>query len=105
VTSVDAAALAEARLRFSSRLTPPPTPVISFVIHLIVLALWVALFLLVFGRGGIVAWSVGLAYLGYDAALLVFTGWHIRRLTVPSSHAGYVQAASLLVAPPTVIEK
>ena len=87
MTSVDAAALAEARLRFSSRLTPPPTPVISFVIHLIVLALWVALFLLVFGRGGIVAWSVGLAYLGYDAALLVFTGWHIRRLTVPSSHA------------------
>jgi len=87
VTSVDAAALAEARLRFSSRLTPPPTPMISFVIHLIVLALWVALFLLVFGRGGIVAWSVGLAYLGYDAALLVFTGWHIRRLTVPSSHA------------------
>ena len=61
MTSVDAAALAEARVRFSSRLTPPPTPVISVVIHLIVLALWVALFLLVFGRGGILAWSVGVA--------------------------------------------
>lgn len=83
MSSTGAAALAEARRRCSSRLSPPPTPVISLVIHLVVLALWVALFMLVFGRGGILAWSVGLANLGYDVALLLFTGWHIRRFIAP----------------------
>ena len=56
------------------------------LIHAAVLAIWVALFLLAFGQGGILAWSIGLAYLGYDVTLLVFTGWHIRRLT-PTSDA------------------
>ncbi len=51
------------------------------VIHLVVLAGWVALFLNAFGRGGLFAWSVGLAYLGYDAVLVAFTAWHIRGLT------------------------
>jgi hypothetical protein len=36
-----------------------------------VLALWVALFLLVFGHGG--AWAIGLAYIGSVSALLLFT--------------------------------
>ena len=58
------------------------------LIHLCVLALWAALFLLVFGRGGIVAWAIGLAYIGYDAALLLFTGWHIRRFTEVDPPAG-----------------
>jgi cellulose synthase/poly-beta-1,6-N-acetylglucosamine synthase-like glycosyltransferase len=73
--------LAASRCRFSSRLTPPRTPAISVLIHAAVLAIWVALFLLAFGQGGVLAWSIGLAYLGYDATLVVFTGWHIRRLT------------------------
>ena len=73
--------LAAALRRYSSRLTPPPTPAISVVIHLVVLAGWVALFLNAFGRGGLFAWSVGLAYLGYDAVLVAFTAWHIRGLT------------------------
>jgi glycosyltransferase involved in cell wall biosynthesis len=73
--------LLASRCRFSSRLSPPRTPAVSVLIHAAVLAIWVALFLLAFGQGGVFAWSVGLAYLGYDAALQVFTGWHIRRLT------------------------
>ena len=94
------AALAQARRRFSSRLTPPPTPVPSLVINLAVLAVWVALFLLVFGRGGLLAWSVGLAYLAYDAALLVFTGWHIRRFTTGSRNgpAGPRPSIAVLIA-------
>jgi cellulose synthase/poly-beta-1,6-N-acetylglucosamine synthase-like glycosyltransferase len=73
--------LADARRRFSSRLAPPRTPAISVLIHTAVLAIWVALFLLAFGRGGVVAWSIGLGYLAYDAALQVFTAWQIKRLT------------------------
>ena len=83
----DSTELAETRARCSSRLNPPRTPPISMLIHLTVLALWVALFLLVFARGGILAWSVGLAYLAYDAVLLVFTGWHIRRFVTPPGPA------------------
>jgi cellulose synthase/poly-beta-1,6-N-acetylglucosamine synthase-like glycosyltransferase len=44
-----------------------------------VLVTWVMLFLLAFGHGGVLAWSVGLAYLAYDAALQLFTAWQIRR--------------------------
>ncbi len=84
----DSTELAETRARCSSRLNPPRSPPICMLIHLTVLALWVALFLLVFGRGGILAWSVGLAYVSYDAVLLVFTGWHIRRfVTAPGPAA------------------
>ena len=89
--------LAASRCRFSSRLTPPRTPGISVLIHAAVLAIWVALFLLAFGQGGILAWSIGLAYLGYDATLLVFTGWHIRRLT-PTSDAQVEPSVALSVA-------
>ncbi|WP_233716757.1 glycosyltransferase family 2 protein [Mycolicibacterium vinylchloridicum] len=72
--------LTPALTRASSRLARPATPAVSIVIHVLVFALWVTLFLLAFGRGGVLAWSVGLAYLGYDAALQVFTGWQIRRI-------------------------
>jgi cellulose synthase/poly-beta-1,6-N-acetylglucosamine synthase-like glycosyltransferase len=51
------------------------------LIHAGVLVVWFALFLLVFGQGGVLAWAVGLAYLAYDAVLQVFTGWQIRRIT------------------------
>lgn len=100
IGSGDAAALDDARRRFSSRLRPPPTPLISTAIHLGVLVLWVALFLLVFGRGGILAWSVGLAYLAYEAALLIFTGWHIRRfVTAPGpAVAGPRPTVAVLIA-------
>ena len=51
------------------------------LIHAGVVVVWVALFLLAFGQGGVFAWSVGLAYLVYDTVLQVFTGWQIRRIT------------------------
>lgn len=73
--------LAPARTRASSRLTPPPTPAVSIAIHVAVIAGWVVLFAFVFGFGGLLAWALGIAYLAYDAALQVFTGWQIRRIT------------------------
>ena len=94
--------LADARFRFSSRLTPPRTPAISVLIHAAVLAIWVALFLLAFGRGGVFAWSIGLAYLAYDVALQAFTAWHIQRLTATGDapdHASIrVRLAALVAA-------
>ena len=65
-----------------------------------VLALWVLLFLLAFGRGGVFAWSVGLAYLGYDAALQVFTGWRIRRIeaAVPAPAVTGTSSVAVIVA-------
>ncbi|NTY58950.1 glycosyltransferase family 2 protein [Mycolicibacterium sphagni] len=76
--------------RASARLARLGTPAVSVLIHVLVFALWVTLFLLAFGRGGVLAWSVGLAYLGYDAALQVFTGWQIRRIgrSAPPADAG-----------------
>jgi cellulose synthase/poly-beta-1,6-N-acetylglucosamine synthase-like glycosyltransferase len=71
------------------------------LIHAAVLAIWVALFLLAFGHGGLFAWSIGLAYLAYDAALQVFTAWHIRRLTaepIAPSHATVRPTLAVLVA-------
>ncbi|OBF11790.1 glycosyl transferase [Mycobacterium sp. ACS4331] len=88
--------LALARQRASSRLTPPPTPVRSVAIHLGVLVLWIALFLLAFGRGGVAAWSVGLAYLAYDLALLIFTGWQISRIAARDAAAAPVPDGSTL---------
>ncbi|MCX2930263.1 glycosyltransferase family 2 protein [Mycobacterium sp. CVI_P3] len=79
--------LTPALTRASSRLAPPGTPVVSIIIHLVVFVLWITLFLLAFGRGGVLAWSVGLAYLGYDAALQIFTGWQIRRIGRPGAPA------------------
>ena len=71
---------APALARASSRLSPPPTPAISIAIHVAVVGIWVALFLLVFGRGGLLAWSIGLAYLAYDSCLQLFTAWQISRI-------------------------
>lgn len=56
------------------------------------MVVWVLLFSFAFdwfglfdwaGGGGWFAWSVGYAYLGYDTALLVFTGWQLRRIDRP----------------------
>ncbi|MDE2565273.1 MAG: glycosyltransferase family 2 protein [Burkholderiales bacterium] len=85
-------ALARARAASSPRYTPPPTPWRSVAIHGAVLALWGALFALAFTRGGLLAWSVGGAYIAYDTVLLAFVGWQARHLLRPAP-ARAVQAA------------
>ena len=54
------------------RYTRPPTPWRAVAIHGAVTGLWLLLFARAFGAGGLAAWSVGLAYIAYDTALLVF---------------------------------
>lgn len=44
----------------------------ALVIHGGVTILWIMLFLRAFGAGGVFAWSIGIAYIGYDTALVVF---------------------------------
>jgi cellulose synthase/poly-beta-1,6-N-acetylglucosamine synthase-like glycosyltransferase len=56
----------------SPRYAPPPTPARAILIHGGVTLLWVVLFARAFGAGSILVWSVGLAYIGYDSALIVF---------------------------------
>ena len=64
--------LERVRRAVSPRYSPPPTPLRAMLIHGGVTLLWVLLFLRAFGAGGAFAWSVGLAYIGYDTALLLF---------------------------------
>jgi hypothetical protein len=66
------AQLTAARLTASPRFNPPPTPVRSWLIHGGVMLLWLVLFARAFGEGGVLAWSVGLVYIGYDTVLLGF---------------------------------
>jgi cellulose synthase/poly-beta-1,6-N-acetylglucosamine synthase-like glycosyltransferase len=81
--------LAAALALASSRLSPPPTPWRSVVIHGTVFAVWIALFVAAFGRGGVLAWSVGVAYIAYDTLLQCFVGWHtwelLRPVTAPAT--------------------
>ncbi len=59
----------------SPRLSPPPTPLRSILIHGFVLSAWVVLFASAFLLDGPFAWSVGFVYIGYDITLLLFVVW------------------------------
>jgi cellulose synthase/poly-beta-1,6-N-acetylglucosamine synthase-like glycosyltransferase/protein-S-isoprenylcysteine O-methyltransferase Ste14 len=59
----------------SPRLTPPPTPLMSILIHGGIALLWVLLFARAFVLNGLLAWSVGVVYVSYDTALLAFVFW------------------------------
>lgn len=51
------------------------------------MAVWLLLFSLVFGwldQADWLAWSVGYAYLAYDTALLIFSGWQLRGMARPA---------------------
>jgi cellulose synthase/poly-beta-1,6-N-acetylglucosamine synthase-like glycosyltransferase len=65
--------------------------VAGWLIQLGVIALWAALFAQVFLRVGIGFWSIGIAYIAYDTALLAFVLWQTLPILKP---AGHVSAAS-----------
>lgn len=75
--------MASALFATSSRLSPPPTPWPSVAIHAAAFIVWIVLFAMTFGHGGLIAWSVGVAYIGYDTLLQGFVGWHTRDLLRP----------------------
>ena len=75
--------LTAALISSSPRLSPPATPLLSSLIHGTVLTLWLLLFAAAFKLGGVLAWCVGIAYIVYDTALLLFVGWKARQLLRP----------------------
>ncbi len=75
--------LTAARAAASSRLSPPPTPWQSVAIHAAVFVAWIALFVLAFVQGGVLAWSVGIAYIAYDTLLQAFVFWQTWALRKP----------------------
>ncbi len=72
--------LAETLVRESPRLTPRRVPVASRAIGAFAPLLFVALIVQAFERQGLATWSIGIAYIVYDTALLLFTAWNIRDL-------------------------
>lgn len=83
-------ALANAFAVQSPRLNPQPAGFASRSISFAVFAIFAALIAQAFLRQGIAVWSVGIAYILYDTALLVFTAWRIW----PLRHGALVPAAS-----------
>ena len=64
----------------SPRYTPRPIPWASRLIGAVAPLVFVALFVQAFDRQGIAIWSIGIVYILYDTALLVFTARQIRDL-------------------------
>lgn len=75
IRHVDADDLKTALVAASPRLTPPSTPWASLLIHGVIVVLWGTLFVRAFGQTGVFGWAVGLVYVAYDTALLVFVFW------------------------------
>ncbi|MBA2936254.1 glycosyltransferase family 2 protein [Sphingomonas sp. CGMCC 1.13654] len=67
----------------SPRLTPRAVPIASRLIGLVGPLLFVTLLVQAFERQGVGSWSVGIAYILYDTALLAFTAWKILPLRRP----------------------
>jgi cellulose synthase/poly-beta-1,6-N-acetylglucosamine synthase-like glycosyltransferase len=70
----------------SPRWTKPPTPLRSILIHGFVFAAWIILLTNAFLGRGVFAWSVGIVYILYDTALLLFTFAMTLPLLRVSSH-------------------
>ncbi|SEL24260.1 Glycosyltransferase, catalytic subunit of cellulose synthase and poly-beta-1,6-N-acetylglucosamine synthase [Roseovarius azorensis] len=66
--------LTEARMRASPRLSPRRVPWISRLVIGAILMAFVLLVAQAFVQDSLAAWSVGIAYVAYDTALLLFTG-------------------------------
>jgi cellulose synthase/poly-beta-1,6-N-acetylglucosamine synthase-like glycosyltransferase len=75
--------LSQALRDISPRLNPRPTPLHSLIIYGCVLAFWVSLTSLALFERGLLAWSVGVAYVGYDTILILFVASRVLALWRP----------------------
>jgi cellulose synthase/poly-beta-1,6-N-acetylglucosamine synthase-like glycosyltransferase len=95
-------ALSSVLIAQSPRFTPRPIPPVSRLIGAIAPALFVALLVPAFvNRQGIAVWAVGIAYILYDTALLIFTALQIaplRRRRPPSISTGAHPSLGVIVA-------
>lgn len=85
----------------SPRYSPRPTPWTAYAIFGAALALFLLLLLPAFFRQNLAAWSIGIAYILYDTALLGFTAIQIARLgreATPSAPAGARPTLAVIVA-------
>src|SRR5579864_3958547 len=85
----------------SPRLMPRPIPLVSRIIGGGSVLLFVALVAQAFVRQSLGIWSVGIAYILYDTALLAFTAWQIwplGRKTVPSPASTARPSLGVIVA-------
>ena len=94
--------LAASRLAISPRFNPPPTPLVSRLIHAGALAFWVLLLTRAFLGGGVFAWSAGIVYILYDTVLLLFVfrqTLSLRRATArPAPVPGALPSTTVIVA-------
>ncbi|AYJ87861.1 glycosyltransferase family 2 protein [Sphingomonas paeninsulae] len=82
----------------SPRLNPPARPWTGAVIWMSAVALFIALFAQGFVRMGVAAWAVGLVYILYDTALLIFVARRTYRLVgKPAAVSARPPLASLAV--------
>lgn len=77
IQSNPAESLARSFAAHSPRLNPRPIGWASRMVSLIVYVAFVALVVQAFVRQGVLVWSIGIAYVLYDTALLIFTAWMI----------------------------
>lgn len=94
-----AATMSKAFARLSPRLSPRPVPLKSRVIGAVGPVVLVLLLIQAFFTTGLLSWSVGIVYILYDTALLVFTALNIRDLArlAPPVAAPQSAATSLTV--------
>jgi cellulose synthase/poly-beta-1,6-N-acetylglucosamine synthase-like glycosyltransferase len=78
----------------SPRLRPRSVPLASKVIGLVSPLLLIALIVQAFYRSGVASWSVGIVYILYDTALLLFTAWAILPLRHGLAPAAPARSAS-----------
>jgi cellulose synthase/poly-beta-1,6-N-acetylglucosamine synthase-like glycosyltransferase len=76
----------------SPRHTRSATPAASLLIHGGILALWLGLLFRACWPG-LLGWSAGMVYVGYDTALLAFTTWQTWQLRRPPAPAAAPAAA------------
>ena len=81
----------------SPRLNPPHRPWTGALIWTGAVLLFVALFAQGFVRMGVGAWAVGLIYILYDTALLVFVARQTRAMTTPGTAPASAKRATLAV--------
>ena len=88
--------------RLSPRVTPPQRRIAGPLIWAVTVMLFIALFAQGFIRMGVGAWAVGLVYILYDTALVVFVARKARHLARPvaagATPAGHARVAAIIAA-------
>ena len=79
LTALPMTSLAETFRLLSPRLNPHRVPARARAVNAVAPVLFVLLFAQAFFRPSLASWSVGLAYIAYDTALLLFTAVKIRQ--------------------------